>query len=136
MADIGIGIVGGGYMGKAHSAAFASVGTIFETRLKPRLVAICGSSPVSSARYAAAYGFARGATDWADLVNDPAVEAVIIASPQDTHRAIAEAALAHGIKDKVEAAYARSDVFVKRQKMMESWAAYLAASRGEVVKLE
>ena len=96
MADIGIGIVGGGYMGKAHSAAFASVGTIFETRLKPRLVAICGFSPVSSARYAAAYGFARGATDWADLVNDPAVEAVIIASPQDTHRAIAEAALALG----------------------------------------
>ncbi len=51
-------------------------------------------------------------------------------------REVAEAALAHGIKDKVEAAYARSDVFVKRQKMMESWAAYLAASRGEVVKLE
>ncbi|MGR3290099.1 MAG: tyrosine-type recombinase/integrase [Paracoccaceae bacterium] len=50
-------------------------------------------------------------------------------------REIAEAALAHGIKDKAEAAYARSDVFEKRRKMMESWAAYLAGRRGELVKL-
>lgn len=96
MADLGIGIVGGGYMGKAHSAAFASVGTLFETTLKPRLAAICGSSPDSGQRYAEAYGFARGATDWEDLVNDPAVEAIVIASPQKTHRPVAEAALALG----------------------------------------
>ena len=96
MTEIGIGIVGGGYMGKAHSAAFACVGTVFETRLKPRLATICGSSAASSARYAQAYGFARGAADWQDLVNDPTVQAVVIASPQDTHREIAEAALSLG----------------------------------------
>lgn len=96
MARIGIGIVGGGYMGKAHSAAFAAVGTLFETRLKPHLAAICGSSPQSGARYAEAYGFARGAVDWQDLVQDPGVKAVVIASPQAFHREIAEAALALG----------------------------------------
>jgi len=96
MARLGIGVVGGGYMGKAHSAAFAAVGTVFETRLKPRLVAICGSSPESGARYAEAYGFARAAPDWQSLVADPEVEAVVIASPQATHRAIAEAACAAG----------------------------------------
>ena len=96
MARIGIGIVGGGYMGKAHSAAFAAVGTVFETRLKPRLVAICGSSPASGARYAQAYGFDHAAADWQALVSDPEVEAVVIASPQSTHREIAEAALALG----------------------------------------
>jgi len=37
-------------------------------------------------------------------------------------REVAEAALAHVIKDKAEAAYARSDLFEKRHKMMESWA--------------
>ena len=47
-------------------------------------------------------------------------------------REVAEAALAHVIKDKAEAAYARSDMFEKRRKMMESWAGYLAASGGEV----
>ena len=47
-----------------------------------------------------------------------------------------KAALAHVIQNKAEAAYARSDVFEKRRKMMESWAGYLEARRGEVVKLE
>ena len=35
MAEIGIGIVGGGYMGKAHAAAYGSVGTLFDTALRP-----------------------------------------------------------------------------------------------------
>ncbi|MGO4909808.1 tyrosine-type recombinase/integrase [Pseudorhodobacter sp. W20_MBD10_FR17] len=50
-------------------------------------------------------------------------------------REVAEAALAHTIKDKAEAAYARSDVFDKRRKMMEGWAAYLAQEAGEIFKL-
>ena len=37
-----------------------------------------------------------------------------------------EAALAHTIKNKAEAAYARSDLFKKRCALMESWAQYLA----------
>ncbi len=43
-----------------------------------------------------------------------------------TPHAVMEAALAHTIKDKAEAAYARSDLFEKRRKLMESWAGYLA----------
>jgi integrase len=50
-------------------------------------------------------------------------------------REVAEAALAHVVQNKVEAAYARSDVFEKRRKMMESWAGYLTARWGEVVPL-
>ena len=50
-------------------------------------------------------------------------------------REVAEAALAHVIRDKAEAAYARSDMFEKRRKMMDSWAGYLSARRGEVVRL-
>jgi len=51
-------------------------------------------------------------------------------------REVAEAALAHVVQNKVEAAYARSDVFEKRRKMMDSWAGYLELRRGEVVALE
>lgn len=52
-------------------------------------------------------------------------------------REVAEAALAHVIKDKSEAAYARSDVFEKRRKMMESWAGYLALPKrtGNVLEI-
>ena len=38
-----------------------------------------------------------------------------------------EAALAHVVRNKAEAAYARSDLFEKRRALMESWAGYLAA---------
>jgi integrase len=40
-------------------------------------------------------------------------------------RQVIEFALAHVIKDKAEAAYARSDLFEKRRKLMEDWSAYL-----------
>ena len=96
MTEIGIGVVGGGYMGKAHSVAMAAVGAVFETRLRPRLQVIAASSDASAERYARAFGFARGTGDWRSLVEDPAVEAVIIASPQSTHLEIAQAALALG----------------------------------------
>ena len=47
---------------------------------------------------------------------------------EQTHTplAVMEAALAHTIKSKAEATYARSDLFEKRRALMESWAAYLA----------
>ncbi|WP_298935208.1 Gfo/Idh/MocA family oxidoreductase [uncultured Ruegeria sp.] len=96
MPEIGIGIVGGGYMGKAHSVAMSAVGAVFNTALRPRLEMICASTPESAERYRAAYGFERATDDWRTLVDDPGVEAIIIASPQSTHRQIAEAAFACG----------------------------------------
>ncbi len=96
MTDIGIGLIGGGYMGKAHAVALSAVAAVFDTPLRPKLEVIAAASPDSAERYRAAYGFARAARDWQDLVADPKVEAVVIASPQSTHRAIALAAFAAG----------------------------------------
>ena len=50
-------------------------------------------------------------------------------------REVIEAALAHQLKDKAEAAYARGDLFVKRRKLMEDWAAFLAKAPGEVLTM-
>ncbi|WP_193568031.1 Gfo/Idh/MocA family oxidoreductase [Labrenzia sp. CE80] len=96
MAQIGIGILGGGYMGKAHAVAMSAVGAIFNTSLRPRLEMVCASSPASAERYRVAYGFERATDDWRVLVQDPKVEAIVIASPQETHREVAEAAFALG----------------------------------------
>lgn len=96
MAEIGIGLVGGGYMGKAHAVALSAVGAVFDTALRPRLEVIAATSAESAEQYRKAYGFARATSDWRDLVADPKVQAVVIASPQSTHRAIAEAAFAAG----------------------------------------
>jgi predicted dehydrogenase len=96
MRDIGIGIVGGGYMGKAHAVAMAAVGAVFDTALRPRLEMVCASTPASAETYRAAFGFARATANWRTLVSDPAVQAIVIAAPQEMHRPIALAALALG----------------------------------------
>ncbi|WP_093973870.1 Gfo/Idh/MocA family protein [Boseongicola aestuarii] len=96
MTEIGVGIIGGGYMGKAHAVAYSAVGAVFNTRLRPRLEMVAASTRASADRYCAEFGFARAADDWAQLVRDPRVEAVVIAAPQATHRAAAELAFSLG----------------------------------------
>ena len=68
MGEIGIGVIGGGYMGKAHSVAFAAVASVFDTALRPELISICASSPENAERYRKAYGLKRrlmiGGTWW------------------------------------------------------------------------
>jgi integrase len=53
----------------------------------------------------------------------------------NTPREVSEAALAHTIQNKAEAAYARSDLFEKRQALMERWAIYLIEVTKKVVRL-
>ena len=96
MREVGIGLVGGGYMGKAHAVALSAVGAVFNTALRPRLEMICTATAQSAERYRMEYGFARATGDWRVLVQDPQVQAVVIASPQETHRAIAELAFSLG----------------------------------------
>ena len=96
MAEIGIGVVGAGYMGKAHSVAMAAVGAVFNTKLRPRLEMICTTTPEGALQKAQAYGFSASTSDWNALVTNPRVEAIVIASPQETHREIALAAFSLG----------------------------------------
>ena len=50
-------------------------------------------------------------------------------------REVSEAALAHVIQNKAEAAYARSDLFEKRRKLMDAWCTYLAKSGSNIVRI-
>ncbi len=53
----------------------------------------------------------------------------------NTPREVAEAALAHVVKNKAEAAYARSDFFEKRSKLMEVWASHCQLASSKIVRL-
>ena len=83
-------------MGKAHAVAMSAVAAVFDTALRPTLEVVCTTTPEGAAAKARQFGFARGTADWRDLVSDPKVGAVIIASPQETHRDIALTAFAAG----------------------------------------
>ena len=50
-------------------------------------------------------------------------------------REIAEAALAHSLKDKAEAAYARSDLLEKRAAMMDAWAQFISSGAPHVIPI-
>ena len=49
----------------------------------------------------------------------------------DHPRGVIEAALAHVVRNRVEAAYARSDLFERRRTLMDDWARYLARGMGK-----
>ena len=51
-------------------------------------------------------------------------------------REVCEAALAHAIKDKAEAAYQRSDLFDRRRELMERWGGHLSDKSAGVVNLQ
>jgi len=83
-------------MGKAHAVALKAVASVFNTGLRPVCEVICSTTAAGAARKAAEYGFNHSTEDWRELVRHPRVEAVVIASPQTTHKAIALAAFAAG----------------------------------------
>ena len=93
---IRIGLIGAGYMGKAHTIACKSVRSIFNTELTPVCELICTSSEEGAARCARELGWNRATGDWRKLVNDPNVDAIMVATPPHTHKEIVLAALALG----------------------------------------
>ena len=96
MGEIGLGLIGTGFMGRAHALAFAAAPTVFGTKLRavPRVLA--DVTPAVAERGAQALGFARWTADWRELVRDPAVDLVAITSPNHLHAEMARAAMAAG----------------------------------------
>jgi predicted dehydrogenase len=70
--EIGIGMLGYAFMGRAHSRAFRAI-TELDAPLRPRLVSIAGRNEQAVAEVAARYGYERWTTDWRSLVEDPEV---------------------------------------------------------------
>jgi len=94
---IGVGVIGMGWMGEAHSRAYRLVGDRFHDRgIDARLVACADTDPGRAAAARERFGFERSTTDWPDVVADPAVEAVSITAPNDAHLAVIRASLAAG----------------------------------------
>jgi predicted dehydrogenase len=96
MRDIGIGIVGTGFMGKAHAFAYRSALAAFPDIPTPRLVCIADVNAESATKAALQYGFAKSTGDWKQLIADPEVQVVSITTPNTLHKEMALAAIAAG----------------------------------------
>lgn len=94
---INIGIIGGGFMGKAHTLAYDTIPVYFpESNLVPVKYFLADIN-MERARDSAAYlGFEKYTADWRDIVNDPAVDVVDIVVPNNLHCEIAVEALKAG----------------------------------------
>jgi predicted dehydrogenase len=94
--DIGVGMVGYAFMGRAHSLAWNAVGRVFDLPLRPRLAAVCGRDRAAAEAAAARLGWAAAETDWRTLIARDDVDLIDIAAPGDLHAPIAIAALEAG----------------------------------------
>lgn len=94
---IGIGVIGMGWMGEAHSRAYRSIPDRFpESGVRPRLI-VCADPIESRARKARErFDFDRFVTDWREVIADPAVEAISVTAPNGMHLEINCAAAAAG----------------------------------------
>jgi predicted dehydrogenase len=90
--DVGVGVVGFGWMGRAHTHAYARVLHHFpQLPLRPVLVAVADDVPGRAEEAAWQFGFSTASTDWHRVAADPRVEVVSVTAPNYLHREIATA---------------------------------------------
>jgi predicted dehydrogenase len=94
--SFGVGLVGSGFMGRAHAFAFNAVSQIFDPPLLPELVVLADQNEGLAAEAARRLGFKKSVGDWRKLVEDPSVDVVSITTPNHLHKPIALAALQAG----------------------------------------
>ncbi|MGC4105837.1 MAG: Gfo/Idh/MocA family oxidoreductase [Thermomicrobiales bacterium] len=96
MNEIGVGLVGYKFMGRAHSNAYRQVARFFDVNPKPRMVAIAGRNETAVREAAHQLGWEGYETDYSSLVNRSDVNLVDVATPGNNHREVVLAALAAG----------------------------------------
>jgi predicted dehydrogenase len=93
---LNIGMVGYGFMGRAHSNAFSQVSHFFDLQHQPVLKAACARDAGKLKSFADQWGYESTETDWRKLVERKDIDVIDIAAPNDVHLEIATAAAASG----------------------------------------
>ena len=96
MAEIGVGLVGYKFMGRAHSNAYRQVAHFFDVDPKPRMTAICGRNELAVKDAAEKLGWEGYETDYRKLVARDDIGLVDVSTIGNTHHEIVLAALAQG----------------------------------------
>jgi predicted dehydrogenase len=84
--EIGIGMLGYAFMGKAHTNAYKTLGYMtWPPPLVPKLVSVAGRNADAVSAAAARYGYESWTTDWRELVADPRIGLFDNGGPNDLH---------------------------------------------------
>jgi predicted dehydrogenase len=91
-----IGLIGCGFMGRAHSNAYNRAANFFDLPYVPQLAVVCSRDAEQTRSFASTWGYESIETDWRALVARDDVDAVDICVPNNLHGEIAVAAAASG----------------------------------------
>lgn len=84
--EVGIGMLGYAFMGKAHSNAFRTIPyMMYPPPAIPRMVSISGRNETAVAEAARRFGYEKYTTDWRDQVEDPEIQLFDNGGPNDMH---------------------------------------------------
>jgi predicted dehydrogenase len=94
---IGVGVIGFGWLGQAHSRSMQRIRTLMPDRtFDPMLIACSDPVPELAREAVDSFGFARAGAEWQRVIDDPEVEIVVIAAPNMLHLELVEAAAQAG----------------------------------------
>ena len=91
-----IGMIGYGFMGRAHSNGYNRVKDFFDLEYLPVLQAVAARDPEKAKAFAERWGYKRVETDWRKLVAADDIDAIDICTPNNLHAEIAIEAAKHG----------------------------------------
>jgi len=97
VTEIGVGVIGFGWMGQAHSRAYRDIPVYYgDSGIRPRLAGVADNVPARLDLARDNFGFGWGTLDWHELIDRDDVDVVDITAPNALHQEIAEAAAAAG----------------------------------------
>ena len=91
-----IGLIGTGFMGKAHVFGFTSAPRVFDLPYDLELHTVADITPAAAEEAARRLGFAHSTANWRDIVTNPEIDLVSITAPNALHKEMALAAIAAG----------------------------------------
>src|SRR2546430_11703448 len=89
MKKLNIGIIGYGFMGRAHSNAYRKVNNFFDLQYQPILKAVCARNADNAKAFAGKWGYESVETDWRKLIERDDIDLIDICTPNNTHAEIA-----------------------------------------------
>ncbi|MCH3964804.1 MAG: Gfo/Idh/MocA family oxidoreductase [Clostridium sp.] len=96
MREIKIGLIGAGWMGSYHAIGFTNIRRAYGDSICPVFEMVADSNEKTAKKACSRFGFKNFTTDWKKVIENPEIELVIIATPNNLHAPIVIAAAKAG----------------------------------------